>query len=363
MDLNREREQAMEKVRYAVVGLRHGMEHIDVGLKNSRVEVVALCDRDTERTKQAVAHVRDVQGADVAGKISSFDDYQRMLAWGEFDAVIISTPVMAHKEMAIQAVKAQKHVLLEKPMTVTLAEALELRAACQGSRTICQVGYEVRSSQLVRKVMELIRSGKIGDVVFVWWHSFLMSEVRGWRSERKNMGGKLFDCCCHYWDILQLFAGARFHRVSAFGNKQGGIGPNADTIPNVATVNFEYQNGVKGNLSSSEISPTPETSLFGVVGTNGIIYGNPWRPEGAGSLDCYSEGCLYREQITINGTMASCGHLGFREQHDAFLNSILQGAPVVCTVDDGYEVVLLNTAVDQSIATGNVIFRDDLARS
>jgi len=350
------------KVRYAVVGLSHGMEHVGVALKNSRVEVVAVCDRDKAKTKQALAHVRDAQGAEAAGRIGAFDDYRRMLDWGEFDAVVISTPVMAHKDMAIQAVKARKHVLLEKPMTVTMAEADELRAACKGSKTVCQIGYEVRSSQMVRRVTELIRSGKIGDVVFVWWHSFLLCEIRGWRSERKNMGGKLFDCCCHYWDILQLFAGARFHRVSAFGSRQGGIGPNADQIPSVATVNFEYQNGVKGNLSSSEISPTPEASLFGVVGTNGIIYGNPWRPEGAGSLDCYTEGCLYREQITISGALASRGHLGFREQHEAFLDSILQGAPVVCTVDDGYEVVLLNTAVDQSIATGKVVLRDDLAR-
>ena len=75
-----------EKVRYAVVGLRHGMEHIGVGLKNSRVEIVAVCDRDKTKMEHAMAHVRDVQGADVAGKVRAFDDYQRMLDWGEFDA-------------------------------------------------------------------------------------------------------------------------------------------------------------------------------------------------------------------------------------------------------------------------------------
>ena len=350
----------MDKVRYAVVGLVHGMEHVRIAVNHNRVDVVAVCDRDTARVDKAMACVREHKAAEVAAAIRPFDDYQRMLDWGEFDAVIIATPVMIHKDMAIQAIQAGKHVLLEKPMTVTLDEARELRVASQRSKAVVQVGHEVRSSQLVRKVLELIRSGKIGDVVFVWWHMFLQTESHGWRCERANMGGKLFDCCCHWWDILQLFAGARFYRLSAFGNTQGAVGPNPDAMPSVATVNFEYQNGVRGNLSMSEISPTPEASLFGVVGTRGIIYGNPWRPEGAGSLDCHTENGLYREQITISGAMASRGHLGFREQHDAFLDSILQGAPVVCTVEDGYEVVVLNTAVDRSIATGEVVLREDL---
>ncbi len=352
----------MDKVRFAVVGLKHGQSHVHTVLDSERAELVGLCDLDRALAGQVQDSIHQKIGKEQARGIRIFDDYRKLLAWNGFDAVVISTPVMVHAEMAELAVKAKKHVLLEKPMTVTIAEAESLCKACRGAKTVFQVGYEVRSSQLVGKVKEIIHDGRIGDVVFVWWHMFMEHVSKGWRSERKNMGGKLFDCCCHYWDIMQCLAGAKFHRISAFGSEPGKVGPDAEKLPKVATVNFEYQNGVKGNLSFSEVTPTPEWSLFGVAGTKGIIYGNPWSPEGAGSLDCYLDGGLFKEKIAVNGQMASRGHLGFREQHEAFLDAILDGKKVPCSVDDGYEVVLINAAVDRAIATNEAVFRKDMAK-
>jgi predicted dehydrogenase len=351
----------MESIRYAVVGLNHGKGHITTILSNPRRKVVALCDKDRGMLEDSVRLTREKNAS--VNEVMQFLSIDELLNWGRFDAIVIAVPPKIHSELAVKALNAGKHVLLEKPLTNTLEESEELRKVCDKTKTVFQVGYEVRSSQLVSKTIEVINSGKIGEVVFVWWNMFLdyaSHERPHWQTVRELGGGKLQDCCPHYIDIMSMFAGARFYRITAYGTAKGKKGPNPKDMPEVAAVIFEYENGVKGNLNLSQITPAYPNSLFGVAGTKGIIYGDPWLPEGAGSLDCYTEGCLYRERITISGTMASRGHLGFAEQHDAFMNSILKGTKIVCTFDDAYEVLLMSKAIDRSVSTGETIFRSEL---
>ncbi|HOJ38892.1 MAG TPA: Gfo/Idh/MocA family oxidoreductase [bacterium] len=352
----------MEKIRYAVVGLHHGLEHVNVIPRNSQRQLVAVCDQDRARLEGALKTIKE--NLNLKYPVKDFLSYEQLLDWNEFDAVVIAVPPHLHAQLAVKAIEAGKHVLLEKPLTCDFAQASQIRQALQkASNLVFQVGYEVRSSQLVSKTLQLIQQGEIGQVVFVWWHMFLKNEGKQlpyWQKERRYGGGKLFDCLCHYMDILSLFAGAVFDRVSAFGTEVGQTGLNPDRIPRVATVIFEYASGAKGNVSLSEVTPSPENSLFGVVGTDGIIYGNPWRPEGAGSLDAYTRGCLYREQISISGSLASRGHLGFAEQHDAFQQAILKGEPVPCSFEDAFEVLLMTRAVDRSLATGTTVSRQEM---
>jgi predicted dehydrogenase len=258
--------------------------------------------------------------------------------------------------------EAGRHVLVEKPLTDSFAAATAVREAARHRDSVFQVGYCVRSSQLIRKTLEVIRSGNIGEVVFVWWQMFLKAPDRTgtWRRERSLAGGKLFDCGCHYFDVLQLLAGAPFVRVSAFGTGLGQTGPNADRVPDVAAVILEFANGAKGSHSLSEHTPTAEQSFFGVAGTRGIIYGDPWMPEKAGSLNCVTHDGLYKERIVISGDKASGGHLGFFEQHDAFLDAILDGGVVPCSVEDAHETARLLAAVDRSLATGQTVTREEI---
>jgi predicted dehydrogenase len=284
-----------------------------------------------------------------------------MLAWGEFDAVIIAVPPFLHKEFSIMALKADKHVLLEKPLTGNLKEAAELKKAVKNAKAVFQVGYEVRSSQLIQRLLSIIKSGSLGDVVQVWWSMLLKYHNEGWRQDRKTFGGKMFDCGCHYIDILQLLAGAPFYRVTAYGHLQGKTGPNPDEVPNVASVMLEYENGAKGTFILSDVTPTVGGNCyFGVAGTRGVVYGDPWSPEGAGSLKCQLEDGLFHETVTVNGKMASTGHLGFSEQHQAFINAIRTGKGNPCTIDGACEIELVMAAIDKSMATGKTVSRGEM---
>lgn len=338
----------MEKIRYAVVGINHGKSHVMFAMDSDQVELAAICDNNPTTLNDVSKLTSDVR---------QFTDYDEMIAWGEFDAVVISVPPFLHKDFSIKALQADKHVFVEKPLTGELQTARELRDLVKTSEKVFQVGYCVRSSQLIQRILSIIDDGSMGKIVNVWWNMFLKSKGQmDWRKER--LGGKLFDCCCHYLDIMQMVAGAPFYRLSAFGHELGKTGLNPDLNPEVASVLIEYQNGAKGTLNLSEVTPSREASHFGVVGTKGIIYGDPWQPEGAGSLKCCLNDGLYLDTLAINGEIASRGHLGFKEQHYAFIDAISTGKGNPCTIDDGFEVELIMDAIDRSLSTGQTILRE-----
>ena len=346
----------MDNVRYAIVGLKHGVGHAKPILANPRAELVAVCDKLPERLAEACSQP-GMEG------VRAFESYETMLAEAACDAVVIAVPTVAHCELSCKALAAGKHVLQEKPLALNLAEANTIADAARESGRVFQVGYEVRSSALVRKIREILDRGDLGDLVLVWWNMFTGVPSRDtdhWQFSRAMGGGKLFDCACHYLDLLMMWAGARFDRVCAFGGPPGSTGPNADDMPTVANIIVEFANGVRATYSLSSVSKATNDSAFGLVGTAGRIDGDPWLPEGAGSLRLYTECALYTADIRISGQLASRGHLGFAEQHDVFIDAILQGTASACTAEEAMLGLKLMLAIDRSIATGRIVTYDEM---
>ena len=96
-----------------------------------------------------------------------FPTYREMIASDEIDAVIIATPDHTHARIAIDAAKAGKHVYLEKPMTHTIEEALELREVIKSTGVIFQLGHENRQQMSFKIANELYRKGALGVVSLV----------------------------------------------------------------------------------------------------------------------------------------------------------------------------------------------------
>ena len=346
----------MDKVRYAVVGLKHGAGHVRTIQATPRAELVAVCDKLPER-------VKDVCSQPGMAHVAGFDSYDRMLAESACDAVVIAVPTVAHCELSCKALAAGKHVLQEKPLALSLDEANTIAETVRQSGCVFQVGYEVRSSALVRKIREILDRGDLGQLVLVWWNMFTGTVPRDadhWQQSRALGGGKLFDCACHYFDLLMMWAGARFERVCAFGGPLGSTGPNTKDMPTVANVIVEFANGVRGTYNLSQESKATNDSAFGLVGTAGRIDGDPWLPEGAGSLRVYTDRALYTTDIRISGQLASRGHLGFAEQHDVFIDAIQKGSAPACTADEAALGLRLMLAIDRSIATGRVVTYDEM---
>ena len=336
----------MKKLRYAIVGLGHGMEHVDTIVTNPNTELVACCDLN-----EAFFH-----RGNIPQDIFFTKDIREIAAREDVDAVIIALPTELHKDSSIMMLEAGKHVLCEKPLALTMEDCLEIKKAVDKSGKVFQIGYEVRYSPFNQKILQICKSGEIGTVTNVWWNMFCETHNKGWRQDRKKRGGKIFDCACHYYDILQQWAGAPVKRLCAFGNALGATGPTADLIPETAIIVFEYENGVRGVFNLSDKCPNMQSSTCGVAGTNGKIEADPYYPDFLGSMIVHADGGKFQYNLDIkNITRFAPGHLGFREQHDAFIDSIVNGADVYVPVDDGIRITKILDAIDESLATGQVV--------
>ena len=97
-------------------------------------------------------------------KCAAYPDFRELLARPDIDAVVIATGERWHPLIGIEAARRGKHIYCEKPLSVTLAEGLALRAAVQKYGVVFQWGTQQRSSVNYRLTAELVRNGYIGDV-------------------------------------------------------------------------------------------------------------------------------------------------------------------------------------------------------
>lgn len=127
-------------------------------------DYVAVCDVDSRRAADGQALVEKFyrEKEVPVPTVRRYGDYRELLARPDIDAIVISTPDHWHAEPALAAIQAGKDVYLQKPMTMTHAEGLLLRAAVQKSGRIFQLGSQQRSSAQFRRACELVRSGRVG---------------------------------------------------------------------------------------------------------------------------------------------------------------------------------------------------------
>ena len=333
-----------EKVTYAVIGLAHGHEHVRAIMENPKAELVICCDLDEEKFKKM----------NLPESVQFTKNFEDILNMKDLDAAVVALPTPLHTEYSIRLMEAGKHVLCEKPLAQNVDEGLKICEAIKRTGRIFQLGYEVRYSPFQEKMLEVSRNGDIGKVTNVWWNMFARTANDGWRSSRKMRGGKIFDCGCHYYNILETWAGAPVKRLCAFGNLLGKTGPCVDEIPESAIIVFEYENGVRGVFNLSDKCPNMQSSTCGIAGTGGKIEADPYYPYYAGSLKVHANGGKYQYQIDISGPKHP-KHLGFDEQHESFISAILNGTEVKVTAEQGIQVNRILDAIDKSLATGSVV--------
>jgi len=308
--------------------------------------LTAVVDKDPERLAKAAS--AGVQG---------FASVQELLSASVADVAIIALPTPFHAKTSIACLDAGLHVLQEKPLCRTDKEAQAIGEAVARSGRTFQVGYEVRSSPMHRSILAHVAAGDLGTLTNVWYnqHTYEKCLPCEWRFHRANMGGKLFDCAVHYLDLIQQWAGAPVRRLVALGNLVGKVGPCREELPESAAISVEYTNGVRGTYNFGSVNRFNDDASFGLAGTTGRIMGNPWLPEGAGSYELRLDRGIRKSQVVFDGGLTSRGHLGFSEQFDNFVKTVLDGAPNLCPVQDAIAIHRQMVAVDKSLATGRVV--------
>ena len=170
-------------------------------LQNARL--AAVCDIDPEHLEKAAAE----QG------VRAYADYTALLADPEIDTVHICTPHYLHPQMAINALRAGKHVLCEKPMAIYASDAKEMARVARETGKTLAVCFQNRYNAASRKIREIIDSGVMGELkggsAIVTWDRGEDYYARGaWRGKWATEGGAvLINQAIHTFDLLRWFVG------------------------------------------------------------------------------------------------------------------------------------------------------------
>jgi predicted dehydrogenase len=252
-----------KKVRLAFIGSGGIMNwHVD-RLKGTQSEIVALMDT----SKEALTKLKGKQPQ--LEFVPEFDDWKKMLKDVPLDAVAIGSPHTVHYEQICAALEKGLHVLCEKPMTCTSADARDICARARKSGKVVAVSYQRHYQGNYRFLKHCVDSGKLGKVEYVaaFQAQEWLKAVRGtWRQKKAlSGGGQINDSGSHLIDMLMWTTGLQAAEVSAQME-------NFDTEVDINTaLRVRFTNGALGTVSIVGNAPTWHED-FTIVGSEGAVY-------------------------------------------------------------------------------------------
>jgi predicted dehydrogenase len=365
----------MGRIRTAVVGLNHGLEHVVEVLANPRFQLVAVCDRDERKlgwlrgepardgepgwyqAHRAALLDRARAHPDLAG-VRLATDVGAVLAMPDVDAVILTVPIRLNAPLALQVVEAGKHCFASKPFAIDAEQGVRLLRAVRRSSHAFIVGFQYRYAPLFTHARKLIEAGFLGAIKQLWWNMTRLP-LRASHNRLELSGGPYLAECCHWLDLFEYFQpGARFTRVAAFGGLDV---PNTHVdFPDNAVTIIDYNTGVRGSLNFTYFTDQPEHNVWGIQGTGGKIRGDT---EDAGRFVMFSGPTQDRTDFAVNPAKAYHDLLGFDCLHNAFADQIesRDHAWAVEEAERGLENLLLCLAADRAILEGRVVTREEFA--
>jgi len=332
--------------------------HLEACRKAANAELYALCDA-AEDVLEAVAAAHQPR--------VTFADYDRMLADPHLDAVIVAIADQFHVPMALKAIGAGKHVLVEKPMGVNVEECEALVSAVAESGLVLQVGTMRRFDPNIAYARDFIAE-RIGDVLAmrVWYcdstYRHQMTDAvqplvhaanAPLRPEGNPKGDRrryyLLGHASHLVDLAQFLCGQIVSVRTQLVEKYGAF---------TWFVSTEFADGSIGHLDLTMSVRMDWFEGFHVYGEHGSVVARafqPWYLRSA-EIECFStaDGGYHRP-------LGADGHF-FRRQVEGFAHTILTGAAQAgADAREGLAVVRTLVAIDRSLSTGHTVKLADVA--
>lgn len=260
-------------------------------------EVVGFCDAYKGRIERAQERTK--------GQARVFNDHRELLASPDVDAVYIGTPDHWHKDHAIAALEAGKDVYIEKPLTYTVADGLEIIAAVKKTGRILQVGSQSISSPIQQKAREIIASGKLGQITMIrasehrntaggaWiypippdanpetvnWEMFLgkapkrpfsLERFFRWRCYQDYSGGMATDLFIHTMTTLHYILDAKAPEMVVAAGSLYRWKESRD-VPDTLNAILQYPEGFTINLSGTFNNESGGGRSVQILGTKGTL--------------------------------------------------------------------------------------------
>jgi len=317
-----------------------------------------------------------------AGYEFATPDYEELLARDDVSIINVCTPNYLHKEQAIAAIRAGKHVYCDKPLALTGADAQEMADLARESGLTCQVTFHNRFCPALLRARQLVEDGFLGDVISfraVYLHAGYNDPNRpmSWKMRRETSGaGSLLDLGTHIIDIVRWLAGD-FAKVNARlrtlvkerPTRAGSSELEPVTVDDIATMMVEMPNGALGTIEVSRMAiGTTDDLRFEIYGSKGSISFDLMDPNWLSIYDESKPGGTYGGQrgwqkietiqgypkpAVLPGAKAPVGWMRFHiASLYSFVTNVVEGRPGSPSFEDGLAVQRICDAAAASSASG-----------
>ena len=338
----------MTKLRMGVVGAGlWGSNHAHAFNVLPETELVAVCDIDEARA---------LKMQQATGAAAALTDYRALIARDDIDAISVATPDFTHAPIILAALKANKHVLSEKPLATTVAEAEEIAAAARVSKGKLMVDFHNRVNPIMAQARAMVQAGEIGlprhGMARLSNTQFVPFDMLSWAAK----SSALWFLGSHLVDILRFVLGDEVGRVYAVSRK-GLLAAGGVVTHDVHQCILEFAKGTVVTMENSWILSRDNPSLVDfkleLVGEKGQIQADPTHN---GGLRRVGEGGLrYADYIGVVPTGATrIGGFVF-ESIARFVDSVVRGEPLLADAEDGLANTRILAAIETSAATGRAV--------
>jgi len=216
----------------------------------ARTEISAIASRDEVLARS---------WADRFGIPTAYGSYESLLADPDVDAIYIPLPNHLHKEWSIAAARAGKHVLCEKPLALTAADAEEMIAAAEASGVVLMEAFMYRHHPSWVAVRHLVSSGRIGRLVTIQsWFSYYNDDPSNIRNILDFGGGALYDIGCYCINLSRMLFGGEPVRITSAIRRD----PNDGTDVLTSAI-LEFDGGIASFTCATRTEPDQRVHVYG----------------------------------------------------------------------------------------------------
>ncbi|MEI7728721.1 MAG: Gfo/Idh/MocA family oxidoreductase [Verrucomicrobiota bacterium] len=346
-----------ERLRCAVIGTGAiGLDHLNSLLHCPRATAVAICEIHPQRAREAAERYKIAR---------SYSDYRELLDQPDIDAVIVAVPNHLHAKVAVDALKARKHVLLEKPMATNAKDAAKIVETAQAMKQVLMVAQNLRFHRHTQVARSFLQRGDLGQIYHArafWLRRNGIPRIGSWFTQKKfSGGGCTYDIGVHMLDLcLHLLGEFEVTRVTGYLAAKFGPRGLAETdwgrseidplkpfdVEDFSTALLQLKSGRTVALEASWAgmhAPDAREQGVDLLGTTGGLSLFPAR--------LYRQGANGTEATWLHTPKVSCPE--DRVHH--FVQCVLEGKKLLVPPEESLKVQQILDAIYTSAATGKEV--------
>jgi predicted dehydrogenase len=277
-----------------------------------------------------------------------FTSYEELLH--QVDIIDICTPTDFHKELTLQAAKAGKHIICEKPITLSLKDGQDMIEACNQAKVRLFIAMVVRFFPQYQLAQQAVSSGQLGTLGVMRFKrmGYQPTGDEGWFTNEARSGGMVVDLMIHDFDYARWLAG---EVKQVFAKSVRSHHP--DTSGDYALVNIKFQNGTMALIEGGWIYP-PGTfrTGFDIAGSEGLL---EWRSDDATTIQPFLKSKIGDNVARVGVPSSILAEDPYTTEIKHAYDCIKNNKPFLVTAEDSLAALQIALAAKESLKTGKVV--------